>query len=221
MYEKRRYSIGTIRNTILLRLYDYLTWNDPIQSVDLIVVMAGKMERKQYGIELYKAGVAPRLLLSVGRFEVSKLRKIDIGGIDELVALRDKTPPDERHFFLTIDASGIRIENPRLSRWSTYGEALALRQQSEKERAHLVMIVSSDIHLRRVRLTFASVFPEESTEFVYCATPFYLGSLRRSEWWKTRDNRHFVLKEMMKLVGYRLILSMPTWARHLLMRVKH
>lgn len=39
----------------------------------LIYATAGKMERKDYGLELYQVGLLPRLVLGVGRFEVSKM----------------------------------------------------------------------------------------------------------------------------------------------------
>src|ERR1035438_7158796 len=64
-----------LRDSACFRFYESLTRNDSVQPVDLIFVMAGRMERKHYGLELYRAGVAPQLVLSVGRFEVSKVRR--------------------------------------------------------------------------------------------------------------------------------------------------
>ena len=58
---------------MLYWLYERLTRNDDPAPADLIFVLAGKMERKRYGLELYRARSAKRLILSVGRFEVSKL----------------------------------------------------------------------------------------------------------------------------------------------------
>src|SRR5580700_9960394 len=80
----------------LYRLYGTLVRNDPPAPADLIFVLSGKMERKVYAIELYQAGIAPRLLLSIGRFEVSKMRAIGFEKADELIALRDRTPADQR-----------------------------------------------------------------------------------------------------------------------------
>src|SRR6266702_4009592 len=86
-------------HSCLNTLYQSLTWNDSVESAELIFVMAGRMQRKQYGLELYRAGIAPRLVLSVGRFEVSKMCRLDLEDFHELVALRERTQPDERHFF--------------------------------------------------------------------------------------------------------------------------
>jgi hypothetical protein len=110
-------------HSCLNRLYQSLTWNDSLESVDVIFVMAGRMERKQYGLELYRAGIAPRLILSVGRFEVSKMSRIEWEGFHDLVALRERTQPDDRHFFVEVDSPGIHIERAKLQRWNTYGDA--------------------------------------------------------------------------------------------------
>jgi uncharacterized SAM-binding protein YcdF (DUF218 family) len=79
--------------------------------------------------------------------------------------LRDKTRPDERHFFVSVDSAGIRIDKARAPRWSTYGEALALRKFLEQHPARTVMVISTDVHLRRVALTFANVFRKVPIEF--------------------------------------------------------
>ena len=81
-----------------------MPYDEPAPA-DLIFVFAGRMDRKPYGMELYRAGLAPVLILSVGRFEVSKMDRagLDLAVARNLVALRDATPPDERHFFVRFD----------------------------------------------------------------------------------------------------------------------
>ena len=207
-------------HSCLNRLYQCLTRNDSAESADLIFVMAGRMERKQYGLELYRAGIAPRLVLSVGRFEVSKMCKLDLEDFHELVALRERTQADERHFFVKVDSSGVHIERAKLQRWNTYGEALGLRQLLEGENAGKVMIISTEVHLRRVAFTIAKVFHDVLVKFLYCPVPSRLECLRRDDWWSRPDDRRFVFKEMLKLAGYLVILSMPAWAIRRLMRLR-
>ena len=208
------------RRSMLSRLYERLTRNDPVQPVDLIFVAAGRMERKHFGVELYRAGVAPRLILSVGRFEVSKIGNLDAGLSDGLIALRQATPPDERHFFVEMSAAGSRMEKVALPRWSTYGEALALRRFLENSEVRKVMVISSDVHLRRVALTYAQVLRGLPVELRYCAVPARFGSPMKQEWWTRAEDRNYVLKETLKLAGYRLILWGPRFATPWLMRVK-
>lgn len=202
------------------RLYDHLTLNDSIQPVDLIFVMAGRMERKPYGLELYRAGVAPRLLLSIGRFEVSKMRVFDFESAAELIAQRDRTAPGDRHFFCDINAAGTRIESVKLRRWNTYGEILGLREFLKSDMPRSVMVVSTGVHLRRVAATFGRVFRDVPLEARYCPVPSLISSVRKEEWWARPQDRKYVLSELMKLAAYRSILRMPDWVVGRLMRLK-
>jgi len=218
--------------TLSRKFYQALVREDTVDPADLIFVIAGRMERKDYGIELFRAGVAPRLVLSIGRFEVSKMRKLAVDGIEELVRLRDQTPPDDRHFFIVMERSApglrpdspptreTRIEQVPLARWSTYGEALAMRSFLERGTARRVIIVSTDVHLRRVSLVLSQIFAGRDIQFRYCPVPTRLTSLSKHDWWARSDHRRFVIKEMMKLVGYRIILWMPQLAINRLMRLK-
>lgn len=204
----------------LHRLYENLTLNDAPKSADLIFVLAGRMERKQYGLELYRASIAPRLLLSVGRFEVSRMRTLDFGSVDELIALRDRLAPDERHFFCDITQSGVRIERAKLSRWNTYGEALALKKLVERNMPRTLIVISTDIHLRRVAVTFNHVFRDLPIEVRYCPVPTCSSSLSKAAWWARPTDRRYVLTELAKLQAYRVILSMPDWIIRRIMRLK-
>jgi hypothetical protein len=204
----------------LLRIYTSLTCDDAVQSADLIFVMAGRMERKQYGLELYRSGVSPKLVLSVGRFEVSRFAKLDVECVDELIALRDQTPPDERHFFVKLDTSGVRIEKAALPRWNTYGEAVGLQRLLEKESVRRVIIISTDVHLRRVALAIAKVFRGVPVQFLYCPVPYRLTRFSKEDWWSRPKDRRFVVKEMTKLAGYRMILFTPRRVVSWIMRLK-
>jgi DUF218 domain-containing protein len=208
------------RRSCLNGLYQCLTLNNPVEPVDLIFVMAGRMERKQYGLELYRAGTAPRLVLSVGRFEVSKMSRLEWEGFDGLVALRERTQPEDRHFFVEVNFSGTHIAKAKLQRWNTYGEALGLRQLLEGTNVGKVMIVSTEVHLRRVAFALNKVFHGVPVKFLYCPVPSRLEVLRTDRWWSRAYDRRFVSKEVVKLVGYVVILSMPGWAIRQLMRLR-
>lgn len=198
-------------HSLLYRLYDSLNRNDAVEPVDLIFVFAGRMERKSYALELYRAGIAPRLLLSVGRFEVSRMRNIGFESAAELLAQRDRTAPGDRHFFCQIDAAGAHIETARLRRWNTYGEVLGLREYLRPGMPRRVALVSTGVHLRRIALAFDKVFRDAPVEPRYWPVPAGASSLRREEWWVRSDDRKYVLKEMLKLPAYRMILGMPRW----------
>jgi len=203
---------------MLYRLYESLTLDDAPQPAELIFVLARRMERKQYGI--CRRGLAPRLLLSVGRFEVSRMRAVNFAKVDELIAFRDRTAPGERHFFCDISQSGVRIERPKLCRWNTYGEVLALRELVERDMPRTLIVISTDVHLRRVTVTFGRVFRGLPVEVRYCPVPPGSSSLRKAEWWTRPEDRRYVLKELAKLQAYRVILSMPDWMIRWIMRLR-
>jgi hypothetical protein len=175
------------------------------------------MERKQYGLDLLRACLAPHLVMSVGRFEVSKMKSLGLPGYEDLVEIRDRTPPEERHFFAHIDSYGVRVHRAKLGRWNTYGEAVAFRDYIKEVHAQTVMVISTDIHLRRVALTFRIVCRDVPVQFLYCPVPPVLSSVKKEGWWTRSHDRRFVLKETVKLAGYRIIFSMPSWAVHWLM----
>ena len=201
-------------------LYQALTRNDPIKPVDLIIVFAGRMERKRFGLELFRRGVAPRLLLSVGRFEVSRMGGVGFDSAAELIAKRDRTAPEERHFFVVLNAAGTYIETARLRRWNTYGEVLGLRKFLEHDVPRSVLVVSTDVHLHRIALVFNRLFREAPLEVHYCQVPASGSSVRKEDWWARPDDRQFVLKEAVKLAAYSIILSMPEHIVSRIMRLR-
>ena len=202
--------------------YTFLTKSDQVEPADLIFVLAGRMERKHYGVELYKANVAPRLLLSVGRFEVSRMNQLDLHEVEvlkKLRSLRDNTPPNDRNFFLHWEGTGIHFEKAELLRASTYGEAFALRKLSNRVRLRKVLVVSTDVHLRRVALTFETLFRSRAIEFRYCPVPARLSFIAKQDWWVLGSNWKFILKESAKLIAYWLILFLPESISRRLMTV--
>lgn len=161
------------------------------------------MERKVYGLEVFRAGVSPKLVLSIGRFEVSKMRNLNVPGWDELRLLHQQTPPNERHFFLTLDSSGFHIDKARLPQWDTYGEAIAFRDLMEKEKPRRVIVLSTDVHLRRIALAHATLCRDVLYELFYCPVPARLAPFSRDNSWDRAESRRFVIYEMLKLASYR------------------
>ncbi len=57
-------------------LHAWLSSADDARPADLIFVLAGQMSRKDYALHLFRGGLAPRLLFSVGRFEIRSFSKM-------------------------------------------------------------------------------------------------------------------------------------------------
>lgn len=199
----------TLVHHFLHWLSNRLTLDDLPAPADLIFVFAGKMERKAYGLGLYRSGIAGRLLLSVGRFEVSKMQALRLPFFGELISKRDATPPDQRHFFCELDGQGTHIRIPRLQVWNTYGEALGLRDYLAATPTKRVIVVSTDIHLRRIALIFRKVFRGSGIVFLYCPVSQAQTSVAKGRWWTRREGRRYVISETVKLIVYRAIFLLP------------
>lgn len=183
---------------------DFLVLDNPITPCDLIFVLAGLPERKSYGLKLFQQSVAPRLVLSVSRFDVRHTVPLLTEGA-ELIALRDATPADERHFWIDF-ASGRRlISRAAVKRTGTYGELDAIAAYLASQSLARIALVSTSIHLRRVRFCCSRIPYFQGKQIYFWAVPDEMSSFQRSGWWKSRADWLYLVSEYAKLVGYRLI----------------
>jgi uncharacterized SAM-binding protein YcdF (DUF218 family) len=119
-----------------------------------------------------------------------------------------------------MNSSGIQIEHPRLRRWNTYGEILGLREFLQHRMPRSAIVISSEVHLRRVALTVAKVFRGVLPDVRYCPVPASFTSLSKDGWWTRLEDRRYVLNETIKLAAYRVVLSLPEWMIRLIMQLK-
>ena len=138
------------RSSFLDVPWNFLSLRDSPSPSDLIFVLAGLPERKTFALELFQQGIAPRLILSVGRFEV---RQMDRFGFRDL-NLREKVAgmvPRERHFFIELSGTSRAIVLAGIPQIGTFAELSALATCLAAQQAHSLLIISTSIHLRRVR----------------------------------------------------------------------
>jgi hypothetical protein len=183
-------------------LCDFLSSDEAPHVSDLIFVLAGRPERKTYGLELFQEGFAPRLILSVGRFEVRQVARLGLGGDFGLRELAARTPPAERHFFLDL-APDFRQGGPAgLRRSGTYEELSGLAAYLSPGAIASLTFVSTSIHLRRVRWCCERISGLRDHAIRYVPVPEALSSFRREGWWKRPDHWSYVISEYAKLVVY-------------------
>jgi uncharacterized SAM-binding protein YcdF (DUF218 family) len=174
-------------------------------SADAIFVLAGRPERKVYGLELWSAGVAPVLVLSIARFEWRTLPALglpDDGGLAGLVA---QTPPRLRHFLLVLDASGARAEWMPRGRLGTWSEALGAAGLARARGWSSLLVVTSAAHVPRAGLAFRRALAGIGASARVAAVPDERSSIRRSDWWRDPWSRKVVLGEWLKLPAYWLL----------------
>lgn len=138
-----------------------------MQKCDAIFVLAGAAERKAYGLEMYRAGLAPRIVLSVGRFEIRRLPELALPAPLDLLSAVQSVPPPERHFFVEFSDGGVRYERTRVGRFGTLSEMAALAEWCAKNpEVRSLLVVSSGYHLRRVRMCCRALLAQVLCVFV-------------------------------------------------------
>ena len=183
-------------------MYDALTVRDKAERADAIFVLAGRPERKAYGLALWNAGRASVLVLSVGRFEWRGIPDLPLpDGDGGLRALVDQTPPTRRHFFLVLDADGCRAEWIRPGRFGTRREARAFAALAAQRRWRSVVAITTAGHTRRTKQCLRRASRGDLTVAME-PVPESLSAIRREDWWRDRRGRRFVIREWIKTAVY-------------------
>lgn len=160
-------------------------------SVDVIVVLAGSFERSMHAGDLYKRGVAPKIMVSVPRVENSIVQLEQLGvryprpeTINREILLR-KGVPDESIEMVFAEAISTADE----------AKAFAARLKSSHVR---ILVVTSPYHVKRASITFQDAFGE-SAKLEVTGTPY---ESFPDKWWASQDATRNLLLELAKLTFY-------------------
>jgi len=152
-------------------VYGFLDIGKSPRLSDCIFVFAGKQERKIHGIKMWRFGYARRLILSVGRFEWRKFGDLGLdsdGGLEALVA---QTPPEKRHFLVSIYRQQASCSLIRTGRLGTRSEARALAEYLRESSIRSLIVVSSPFHLRRASLSLRRALGKSDVRLTFIAVP--------------------------------------------------
>ena len=129
--------------------------------IDLLFVLAGRENRKHFGIELFQRGLAKTLLLSVARFEIRRYAKLAITPKVDLLQLAAPTPPPQRHFFVLHDALTATATRIPVGPFGTLSEVAALASWlSPQKEISSLLIVTAKAHMSRVKLCCRHLLPK-------------------------------------------------------------
>lgn len=128
---------------------------------DLIFVLAGREDRKRYGLELWRQRLAPRILLSVSRYEIRRFAKLELPVPLDLLERASKVPPPERHFFVLFEEQKVQVIYIRPKRFGTLTEIEALmRWLQQYPGIQSILVLSNDSHLPRIRMCCDSLLAD-------------------------------------------------------------
>jgi uncharacterized SAM-binding protein YcdF (DUF218 family) len=194
-----------IARSFFTRIFDFLSPSEPPVPADAIFVLAGRPERKRYGIELWKRGLAPALILSVARFEWRRFPELglpDDGGLTRLV---QETYYKRRHFFVTLDSGGANARFVPTRFLGTRREALGLAEEVRAKGYRSLLVVSTSVHLRRTRLALKRALGDLPMRVSYTAVPEAQSGVRRDSWFRSVAGWSYVTGELFKLPLYGLL----------------
>jgi uncharacterized SAM-binding protein YcdF (DUF218 family) len=158
----------------LTRLHAWLSPADAPRNADLIFVLAGRVYRKDYALELFRQGLAPRILFSVGRFEIRRFSKMALPVPLDLLKLAQEVPASQRHYFVFFEGEEVRTQHVLPGRFGTLTEIDAFGQWvNERPNIRSVLIVSSGTHLRRIRMCCRSLL-DPNIRLAFLAAPLFL-----------------------------------------------
>ncbi len=185
-------------------LYDFLDVGKSPRPADCILVLAGKQERKAFGIKMLRFGYARQLILSVGRLECQKFNELNLESDGGLQALADQTPPKKQHFLVRLDPQETVCTRVRIGFGGTKSEARISAEYVRRLSVRSLLVVSSPVHLRRAALAFRHAFRGSRIQLVFISVPekpSFNSSEARAEIWS----------EFLKYLLYRFLFLWNLW----------
>jgi len=189
---------------------------DGLDKSDLIFVLAGHSNRKVFGAKLFRDGWAPRVLLSTGDPPyIARLLNKEIMGDSRrnaqvwtrVLETAKSSSPLEGHYFAGLDDSEWSVEPIPVRFFGTLSEIKALGRWLQRRPAiRSLLIVSSGLHLERVRICCHKLLPPVC-RFRLAAVPADIEDLSPNARKREREGFDRVLLECCKIALYRGILA--------------
>lgn len=156
----------------------FLTLTQYPKHSDAIIVLSGGQGRVEKAAELYKAGYAPYIILSNAKESASS------SGDMLQTVLNLGIPPDV-----------IYTENAAESTYQNADFTLPIMKEHAFQSA---IVVSSEFHMRRVKLLFDRVYKKSEIELTYLGS---LSGYNSKRWWSDRKSRETTFNEYVKMFG--------------------
>ncbi|MCM3791205.1 YdcF family protein [Domibacillus indicus] len=153
----------------------FLVVDEQPTEAEVIITLSGDTGRLRKAVELYNKGYSSKIMLSN--------------------AAEPGTTPEEA-VTLGVPEQDLLLETEATS---TYTNALYTKTLMVEQGFDSAIVVSSDYHMRRVKLIFDQVYKNSGIELTY------VSSLRNDEaWYRDKKNIRLTLKEFIKLPAYEL-----------------
>lgn len=175
----------------------YLIIEEQLEPADAIVILAGpRTVRWLEGVELYREGFAPNVIISPGIVEDAEieLRARGIRFPSEADLVKDAMVQ------LGIPSSAITIIGHSVD--NTADEAARTKPIAIEKGWTRLIVVTSKYHTRRTKYAFERELRDASIR-VQVKGSRYDGS-KPDGWWRSRSDSRYVVSELQKLAAYHL-----------------
>ncbi|MFE4714514.1 YdcF family protein [Paenibacillus sp. NPDC056722] len=148
------------------------------KQAEVIIVLSGGPGRVEEAAKLYNAGYAPYMILSNAKESTSA------SGDMLQTALALGIPQD-----------AILTENEAESTYQNVEFTLPIMKEHGFTSA---IVVSSDFHMRRVKILFDRVYKKSGIELTYIGSD---SGYHAGRWWRDRYSRETTFNEYVKMIG--------------------
>ena len=167
-----------------------------LERADAILILAGSsvyIERTQKAAEIFKQGIAPKIILSDDDEKTgwSRVEKRNIPYVE--LAQRNLIAQG-------VPAGNIEIIKPVGS--GTIYEAQLFKETAAQENLKTILLVTSAYHTRRTLWTFERVFKDETIQFGIVSPPSGEQTPPPNIWWLAPRGWSFVAGEYVKSFYY-------------------
>lgn len=172
----------------------FLVVADPLTPAEVVLPLAGDLERVYYAAQLYQAGYAERVLLTNLPLETQPARDAHLRRV-RAIATAVGVPETQL------------VVVPEVAQ-TTFSEAQNVRAQLERLNVRSLLVVTSPWHTRRARMGLRKVFRGSSIRLSVqpvppeALPPGALHPYRARTWWHARSTRLTTIGEYLKLAAY-------------------
>ena len=183
-------AVFCFRDDILAAAGSFLITETPLEKTDAIVVLGGNSyDRGIHGASLYHDQWAPKVICTGGNTP----NVLTAVGVDmkecEVTRFILNTQDVDPSSVISLDSAT-----------STFEEAEEIKRYVLNNKLTSLTIVSSEFHLRRVRMVFEKVFEDQEIKLFFSGAPS--SNYEANEWWKSEQGLIMVNNEYVKLMYY-------------------
>ena len=180
-----------------LELGRFMAAEDPLETADAIFVFSGtRVERPLEAFDLYRAGYAPRVVVTRAVAEqamfMAERRGVRVASDFDL----------NREVLRQLGLPESALIAPERIHDNTAQEAQTLRALAAQYHWRKVILVSSKYHLRRVGLASRREMDGTGVQLIRRGSRYDLSTPDR--WWRRRSDIRWLLSEVPKLAAYTL-----------------